>query len=81
VNQRLADCGFKLCSGQIMAGNPAWCLSYDEWRQQFIDWVRRPGTERPCSTPAFSSILRPLHGQLDLGEKLRTLLLALCSDD
>jgi CBS domain-containing protein len=27
VNQRLADAGFALCSGNIMAGNPAWCLS------------------------------------------------------
>ena len=42
VNRRLADCGFPLCRGEVMAGNPAWCLSLEEWRDRFIDWVRRP---------------------------------------
>jgi CBS domain-containing protein len=79
VNQRLADCGFKLCSGQIMAGNPDWCLSYDEWRQRFIDWVRRPEPNALLNASIFFD-LRPLYGQLELGEKLRTLLLSLTSD-
>jgi len=79
VNQRLADCGFKLCSGQIMAGNPAWCLSYDEWRQQFIDWVRRPEPTALLNASIFFD-LQPLFGQLELGEKLRTLLLSMTTD-
>jgi len=79
ANQHLAACGFTLCPGQIMAGNPAWCLSYDEWRERFIDWVRRPEPNALLNASIFFD-LRPLHGQLDLGEKLRTLLLALCSD-
>ncbi|HSG22802.1 MAG TPA: DUF294 nucleotidyltransferase-like domain-containing protein [Azonexus sp.] len=79
VNQRLADCGFKLCSGQIMAGNPAWCLSYDEWRQQFIDWVRRPEPTALLNASIFFD-LQPLFGQLELGEKLRSLLLSLTTD-
>ncbi len=79
VNQRLADCGFKLCSGNIMAGNPAWCLSFDEWRQQFIDWVRRPEPNALLNASIFFD-LQPLFGQLELGEKLRSLLLSLTTD-
>ncbi|MDP3538876.1 MAG: DUF294 nucleotidyltransferase-like domain-containing protein [Azonexus sp.] len=79
VNQRLADCGFQLCSGQIMAGNPAWCLSFDEWRQRFIDWVRLPEPTALLNASIFFD-LRPLYGQAELGEKLRRLLLSLTSD-
>jgi len=79
VNQRLADCGFKLCDGQIMAGNPAWCLSYDEWRERFIDWVRRPEPAALLNASIFFD-LRPLFGQTELGEALRSLLLSLTSD-
>jgi CBS domain-containing protein len=59
-----------------MAGNPAWCLSYDEWRQQFIDWVRRPEPTALLNASIFFD-LQPLFGQLELGEKLRTLLLSM----
>src|SRR5574343_788152 len=76
VNQQLAACGFKLCSGQIMAGNPAWCLSLDEWRECSIDWVRRPEPMALLNASIFFD-LRPLFGQLELGERLRTLLLSM----
>lgn len=79
VNQRLAECGFALCSGQIMAGNPAWCLSLDEWREKFIDWVRRPDPAALLNASIFFD-LRPLCGSLALGEALRTLLLSLTVD-
>ena len=41
VNTALARCGFPLCAGGIMAGNPRWCLSLDEWRATFADWIQR----------------------------------------
>ncbi|MFZ2266585.1 MAG: DUF294 nucleotidyltransferase-like domain-containing protein [Azonexus sp.] len=75
VNARLADCGFELCSGGIMAGNPVWCLSYDEWREQFIDWVRRPDPAALLNASIFFD-LRPLYGDAELAEKLRSLLLS-----
>lgn len=78
-NQHLADCGFKLCPGRIMAGNPACCMSFDEWRTQFIDWVRRPEPTALLNASIFFD-LRPLYGHSELAESLRTLLLALTSD-
>jgi len=76
VNQHLAECGFALCSVQIMAGNPAWCLSLDEWREKFIDWVRRPDPVALLNASIFFD-LQPLYGEFALGERLRTLLLSL----
>lgn len=79
VNQQLAACGFKLCPGEIMAGNPAWCLSLDEWRQQFQDWVRRPEPNALLNASIFFD-LRPLYGEFSLADKLRTLLLSMTTD-
>ncbi len=79
VNRRLADCGFPLCSGGIMAGNPAWCLALDEWRQRFYEWVRRPEPEALLNASIFFD-LYPLCGDRDLGEELRSLLLSLTAD-
>lgn len=79
VNRELAACGFALCRGEVMAGNPAWCLSLDEWREQFIDWVRRPEPQALLNASIFFD-LRPLSGVPALGESLQKLLLALTSD-
>ncbi len=45
INQRLAECGFALCRGNIMAGNPELCLSRREWAQRFAAFVREATPE------------------------------------
>jgi CBS domain-containing protein len=42
VNHALDRCGFDLCRGQIMASNPALCLSLSEWKARFSTWIDRP---------------------------------------
>ena len=42
VNADLDRCGFLLCSGKIMAGNPELCLTLEEWEERFADWIRTP---------------------------------------
>jgi len=79
VNEQLAACGFALCSGRIMAGNADWCLSADEWREQFIDWVRRPDPAALLNASIFFD-LRPLYGSFELAEDLRSLMLSLTVD-
>lgn len=39
VNQELAECGFTLCKGNIMASNPKLCLSAEEWDDWFIRFI------------------------------------------
>ncbi|PVY69607.1 CBS domain-containing protein [Tamilnaduibacter salinus] len=39
VNQELAECGFTLCPGNIMASNPKLCLSAREWDDWFLRFI------------------------------------------
>jgi CBS domain-containing protein len=39
VSQALADCGFPLCRGGVMAGNREWCAPLAEWRERFAGWI------------------------------------------
>jgi CBS domain-containing protein len=42
VNADLDRCGYPLCEGNIMAGNPEWCLTLDEWKGRFSEWIFKP---------------------------------------
>lgn len=70
VNNALDACGFPLCKGNIMAGNPEWCLSYAEWKSKFTDWILRPVPEALLNACIFFDF-RPLHGEESLSERLR----------
>ncbi len=41
VNQALDECGYPLCRGGVMASNPRWCLTAEEWRDRFAQWIAR----------------------------------------
>jgi CBS domain-containing protein len=71
VNQALADCGFPLCKGEIMAGNPRWCLSVSEWRAAYAGWFDRPDGAALLNASIFFD-LRGLWGRADLALALRT---------
>jgi len=45
INQSLAQCGFGLCKGNIMAGNPELCLSRAEWARRFAAFIREATPE------------------------------------
>ncbi len=42
VNQFLDEAGFEYCPAEMMAGNPNWCLSVQEWKRQFSQWILEP---------------------------------------
>ena len=70
VNQALAECGFPLCDGEIMAGNPRWCLSLSEWLEDFATWVRTPEPEALLNASIFFDFT-PLAGDAELAAQLR----------
>jgi CBS domain-containing protein len=80
VNRTLDACGFALCKGNVMAGNPQWCLSEEEWREQFGDWVRKPFPEALLNATIFFDF-RPLWGAAELAESLQRWLLAETDDN
>lgn len=70
VNELLGRCGFPLCKGGIMAGNPRWCLSAEEWRRQFGDWMSNTDPEALLHSVIFFDF-RPLAGDDTLATALR----------
>lgn len=75
VNKRLDSCGFPLCKGNIMAGNPQWCMSLDEWKQTFSEWIRRAEPKALLNAAIFFDF-RPIYGDDDLADDLRKWLLS-----
>ena len=74
VNRALDTCGFALCRGNIMAGNPAWCLSAAEWQERFRRWMMTPEPEALLYATIFFDF-RPLYGQDELVDDLHHWLL------
>ncbi|MGV8935310.1 MAG: DUF294 nucleotidyltransferase-like domain-containing protein [Gallionellaceae bacterium] len=70
INAALALCGFPLCNGKIMASNPQWCLSFDEWKQTFFNWIEN-GTPKALMHASIFFDFRPLFGAQHLADELR----------
>ncbi len=75
VNEALDACGFPLCQGNIMASNPAWCLSLEEWKSAFGKWISNTQPEAVLNSTIFFDF-RALYGQDSLASELREWLLA-----
>ncbi|WP_242464636.1 putative nucleotidyltransferase substrate binding domain-containing protein [Halorhodospira abdelmalekii] len=74
INQALADCGYLLCPGNIMAGNPECCLSFSEWQQRFLRWIDQ-GTPEHLLNAAIFFDFRAISGPEAGVEALREWLL------
>lgn len=70
VNEILDRCGYPLCKGSIMAGNPQCCLTAQEWARRFGDWMEYGSPEDLLKANIYFD-LRPLTGRADLAEQLR----------
>jgi CBS domain-containing protein len=70
VNEALDACGFPLCKGNVMASNPALCLSLDEWRAKMASWIESALPEALLQAAIFFDF-RPLHGDASLALELR----------
>jgi CBS domain-containing protein len=70
ANEGLAALDFPLCPGNIMAGNPEYCLDTVEWRAKFAGWIREPTPAALLGANIFFDF-RPLAGKAELAESLR----------
>ncbi|HNQ04222.1 MAG TPA: DUF294 nucleotidyltransferase-like domain-containing protein [Thiobacillaceae bacterium] len=75
INRALDACGFPLCQGGIMAMNPRWCLSLEEWQAAFARWIDS-GDPRALHDAGIFFDLRALHDPAQLATALRQWLLA-----
>jgi CBS domain-containing protein len=76
VNEVLNASGFPLCKGNVMAGNPRWCLSRREWEAQFAAWVENTDPQALLGAAIFFDF-RPVDGESGLAESLRAALLTM----
>jgi len=74
VNERLAECGFPLCKGNVMASNPELCLSKEEWRKKFAAWMQSNNPQALLNATIYFDF-RALYGPEGPVEELRTWLL------
>ena len=70
VNEALDRCGYPLCKGGVMAMNPRWCASLDEWRAAFWQWIDRGDPESLLASAIFFDF-RSLWGEERLAALLR----------
>ncbi|MFA6016335.1 MAG: DUF294 nucleotidyltransferase-like domain-containing protein [Gallionellaceae bacterium] len=70
INNTLAECGFPLCKGKVMASNPQWCLSLNEWKGAFSHWITNGTPEALLHSSIFFDF-RGVHGKHNLADELR----------
>jgi len=80
INQCLAQCGFTLCKGNVMAGNPDLCLSRSEWARRFAGFVREASPENLLGSSIYFD-LRVVWGDEQGCEQLRQRLLDQVADN
>jgi len=69
INEVLDECGFTLCTGNIMASNPKLCLSFAEWEETFRAMVASATPEHLLNSTIYFDF-RPIWGDLAAGEAL-----------
>ena len=70
ANEALAACGFPLCTGNIMARNPQWCLTFAEWQLNFSTWIDSGDPSALLNASIFFDF-RPLFGAEAQANQLR----------
>jgi CBS domain-containing protein len=80
INEMLALCGFPLCRGNVMASNPQWCLSLDEWKRTFSNWISNGTPEALLHSSIFFDF-RAVYGTEALAGELRLWLARVASEN
>lgn len=66
----LAECGYMLCPGHMMATNPKWCVALEQWLAYYRDWIIHPKPQGLLNMSVFLDI-RFLYGQSELVTALK----------
>ena len=69
VTAMLHEVGYDYCPGDMMASNPSWCLSLEEWKEQFSKWIFEPSPKAVMYCTIFFDY-RPIYGMKELSAKL-----------
>lgn len=60
IADRICTClnkgGFAYCDGGIMGVNPSWCLTLDEWKKQYSNWIIKQDSDSLLELNVFFDI-------------------------
>lgn len=65
----LNACGYTYCDGGIMASNPQWRMTLQEWKQQFSEWIENPDPKALLNASIFFD-LSGVDGKIAWAEQL-----------
>ncbi|MBK3332568.1 cyclic nucleotide-binding/CBS domain-containing protein [Persephonella atlantica] len=66
----LLKIGFPECPGKVMASNPEWNMSYEEWKRTVSQWISHPDPVSIMNTSIFFDF-RAVWGRAEISENLR----------
>ena len=70
MNEALDACGFRWCKGNVMASNPALCLSVEEWQAKMGGWLANWEPQALLDASIYFDF-RALYGDASLATELR----------
>jgi PAS domain S-box-containing protein len=70
VCEHLNTIGFSFCKGRVMANNPLWCKSLDNWKNNFTHWISTPEPRNLLEVSIFFDF-RAIYGSSGLTDELR----------
>jgi len=71
LNDILNDAGIPYCDGDVMARNPFWRRSLDDWKTEIRHWVFEPQMQTVMNVDIFFDFV-PVYGDRDLAQELKT---------
>jgi len=80
VNAGLDACGFIYCPGDVMAQNPQWCVSSEQWLKHFSGWIRTPEPKALMHSSIFFD-MRCIYGDRGLVESLQKQILSMATEN
>ena len=69
ISDHLERCGYEKCPADVMASNPKWCLSLEEWKKTFTRWISQPDPKAVMHTTIFFDF-RAIYGNDALAKAL-----------
>ena len=80
VCKGLDQCGFVYCPGNVMAQNPEWQLSLEQWQSTFSKWVKVPQPKALLNATIFFD-MRTIYGPQDLFDALQDKVLSVTKNN
>jgi len=59
MNRLLAQAGYALCKGEVMAGNPTWNQPLSVWKRYFTNWIHNPDPQNLLEISTFFDLRAP----------------------